>query len=134
MKFNSSALIQSILTGMGIGFPVTLAAMAAIGGFSGVILEFAVWMVASALFGLLSGLLFFSKNELPFPAALGLHFVGCFAVAVKACSVAGYSDSLMELIGSILPAFVIIYVLIYAVCFAVMKHHEKQINEALNNE
>lgn len=134
MKINSSVLIQSVLTGMGIGFPVTLVCMSAIGGFSGVILEFAVWMVASALFGLLSGFLFFSKNDLPFPAALGLHFVGCFAVSVKACSVAGYSDSLTELITSILPVFVIIYVIIYAVCFTVMKHHEKQINAALNKE
>lgn len=134
MKFNSSVLIQSILTGMGIGFPVTLLAMASIGGFNGVILEFAVWMVASALFGLLSGFLFFSKNELPFPAALGLHLAGCFAVTVIACAFLGYSNDLMELMASILPGFITIYAVIYGICFAIMKHNEKKINEALNQQ
>ncbi|MBQ8236925.1 MAG: DUF3021 domain-containing protein [Oscillospiraceae bacterium] len=133
MKINSSALIQSALTGMGIGFPVTLVCMASIGGFNGVIQEFAVWMVASALFGILSGVLFYSKHDLAFPAALGLHLVGCFAVTVIACAIIGYGNDLLELIISILPGFLTIYAVIYGVCFAIMKHHEKQINEALRN-
>ena len=134
MKINSSALIQSVLTAMGIGFPVTLVCMTVIGGFNGVILEFLVWMIASALFGALTAVLLHSQNELPFPAALGLHCIGCFAVTLAACAIIGYSDSLMALICGILPVFVVIYVIIYGICFAIMKHHEKQINEALNQE
>lgn len=134
MKINSSVLIQSVLTGMGIGFPVTLVCMIAIGGFNSVILEFGVWMVASALFGVLSGILFYSKNDLSFPAALGLHLLGCFAVTVAACAILGYGSSLPELIRSILPAFLVIYAAIYGICFAVMKHNEKKINEALNQQ
>lgn len=134
MKFNSSALIQSVLTGMGIGFPVTLAAMTAMGGFNGVVREFGVWMIASALFGVLSAILFHCENSLPFPAALGLHLVGCFAVTVAACAILGYGSSLPELIRSILPGFLVIYAVIYAVCFAIMKHNEKKINNALNQQ
>lgn len=132
MKFNSSMLIQSALTGMGIGFPVTLLCMAAIGGFNGVILEFLVWMVASALFGILSGILFYSKNDLSLPAAMALHCGGCFLVAICAAAVNGYSDDLMDLITAIAPVFLVIYAAVYAVCFAIMKHHEKQINKALD--
>lgn len=134
MKINSSTLIQSALTGMGFGFPVTLICMTAIGGFSSIIFEFLVWMIASALFGVITAVLLYSNNELPFPAALALHCFGCFAVTVTACAILGYSRDLLELIVSILPVFVVIYVLVYALCFAIMKHHEKQINEALNKE
>ena len=134
MKFNSTALIQSVLTGMGIGFPVTLAAMTAIAGFNSVILEFAVWMAASALFGVLSSVLFHNDNPMPFPAALGLHLVGCFTVTVAACAFLGYSNDPMQLMVSILPAFVAIYVIIYGICLAIMKHNEKKINQALNKD
>lgn len=132
MKIKSSAIIQSALTGMGFGFPVTLLCMTAIGGYNAVIAEFLVWLVASALFGILSDVLFHSKNDLPLPAAMALHCVGCFLVAVSAAAIIGYSENLLDLICGILPVFVIVYVIIYAVCILIMKHHEKQINEALN--
>ena len=134
MKLNSSTLIQSALCGMGFGFPVTLLCMTLIGGYNGVIREFLVWMVASALFGILSAVLLRDDSSLPFPAALALHCAGCFTVSVSAAAIIGYGDSLVSLIGAILPVFVIVYVIIYAVCFAIMKHHEKQINAALNQE
>jgi len=132
MKLNSSVLIQSVLTGMGVGFPVTLLCMTLIGGFNGVILEFLVWMIASALFGILSAVLLYSQNDLPFPAALGLHCVGCFAVTVAACAVIGYGESLPELVLGILPVFVVIYAVVYLICFVIMKHNERKINQALN--
>lgn len=134
MKINSSLLIQAALSGMGFGFPVTLLCMTLIGGYNGVIREFLVWMAASALFGILSALLFRDDIDLPFPAALALHCAGCFIVSVSAAAIIGYADSLVTLITAILPVFVIVYALIYAVCFAIMKHHEKQINNALNKE
>lgn len=134
MKLNASHIIQSVLSGIGIGFPVTLLCMTAIGGWNGVILEFVVWMAASALFGLLSGVLFFSKHDLPLPAAMGLHCLGCFAVAVGAAAIIGYAENILDLIAAIAPVFVIVYAVIYAVCFAFMKYQEKQINAALNQE
>lgn len=133
MKINSSLMIQSVLSGLGIGFPVTLLCMTAIGGWNSVISELVVWMAASALFGILSGILFYSKNDLSLPIAMGLHCLGCFIVAVAAAAVNGYSDNLSELICSIAPVFVVVYVVIYCICIAIMKHEEKQINDALNN-
>ena len=57
-----TSVIQSMITGMGVGFPVTLTCMAAIGGFNPVIREFLTWAVASALCGLVSYLLFRSRR------------------------------------------------------------------------
>lgn len=134
MKINSAHIIQSVLSGLGIGFPVTLVCMTAIGGFNDVTREFLVWMVASALFGLLSGILLHSSIDLPLPASMGLHCLGCFCVTVAAATIIGYADSFGALITSILPAFIVVYVMIYAVCYAIMKHQEKKINEALNRQ
>lgn len=134
MKINSSVLIQSVLTGMGIGFPVTLVCMIAIGGMNSVIREFLVWMIASAIYGLLTAIMFFRNSDLPFPISLGLHCIECLAVTAGACSLLGYGTSVMELVIGILPVFVVIYAVVYGVCFAVMKHHERKINEALNQQ
>lgn len=134
MKINFSHIVQSVLSGLGIGFPVTLICMTVIGGWSGIVCEFAVWMTASALFGLLTGVVFHSRFDLPLPAAMALHCVGCFAVAVGAAAVIGYADDLVGLMGAIAPVFVIVYVVIYALCIGFMKYQEKQINRSLDEK
>ena len=123
-----------VIIGMGFGFPVTLACMTLIGGYNGVIREFLVWMVASGLFGLISGVAFTRLNELPLPAAMALHCLGCLIVAVTAAWVCGYSDNFLSLLLGVLPVFVVVYVLIYVLCFFSMKHDEKRINAALEKE
>ena len=46
--------VLNAIIGMGFGFPITLLGMALIGGYNAVVQEFLVWMVASALYGVLS--------------------------------------------------------------------------------
>lgn len=134
MKRNYNSLFDYALTGMGFSFPITLLCMLLIGGFNGVVAEFLTWMVASALFGIISGVLNSEKCELKLPAAMALHCLLCLAVATGAGAVCGYADSFVELLKGILPVFVIVYVLVYAVCILLMKREEKKINEALKDK
>ena len=134
MKINSSVIIQSALTGMGIGFIATTASVIAITGFTGVAMELLVWLTASALFGIISALVFYTPNNLTLPAAMVIHFAGCMIVATAAVVLCGYFDSVKDIIVSFLPVFLVIYVFIYLVCFLIMKHNEKLINQALDKE
>lgn len=127
-------LIPYAITGMGIGFPVTLICMMTIGGFNAVVAEFLTWLVASALFGILSGVIFDKNSDLILPAAIALHCLGCLAVAVTAGWICGYADSFLELLMGILPVFLIVYVLIYLFSFLSMKRYEKKINQELNQK
>lgn len=126
--------MENALIGMGIGFPITLACMTLIGGFNAVMMEFLVWMVASALYGMISGAMFYTKNDLPLPAAMALHCLGCLIVTVAAAAICSYSDSVVALVLNVLPVFVVIYVLVYGFCIFLMKKNEKQINQALSEK
>lgn len=134
MKLNSSVIIQAALTGMGIGFIATTASVISISGLEGVGMELLVWLVASALFGIISALVFYTPNSLTLPAAMILHFIGCAIVAITAVVVCGYFGSVKDIICSFLPVFLVIYAAIYLVCLLIMKHNEKLINQALREE
>ena len=122
----------SIIVGMGFGFPATLLCMALIGGFNPMLKEFAVWMVASALYGLVSVLVFNSKKEMAMPLAMVLHCAGCLIITVAAVFVCGYAESILSFLLGVLPVFVIVYAVITGVSLLMMKIEEKRINEKLN--
>ena len=122
--------ILSGIVGMGFGFPSTLLCMTLIGGFNPVIKELLVWMVASALYGLLSVAMFSKKLEMPMPVSFGLHFAGIVAITLGAALICGYVTSFVDVLPVLIP-MVVIYVLVCILCFLLMKKDEKQINEAL---
>lgn len=126
-------LIERAIIGMGYGFPITLLCMTLIGGWNGVIRELLVWMIASALYGILSGAMFSGKLEWPLPALLGVHCLGCLAVTVAAALINGYASDAASLLPILLP-FAVIYAAVYGVCVWLMKRSEKQINEALKDK
>ena len=125
--------MQNAIVGMGFGFPITLLCMTLFGGFNDVIAEFLVWMVASALYGILSGVMFYRKDELPLPAALGLHCLGCLLITMGAAVFCGYVTGVADLLPVLIP-FVGIYLLVYLLCICMMKKNEKQINQALQEK
>lgn len=125
--------LKNAIVGMGIGFPVTLVCMTLFGGWNDAIAELLVWLCASALYGILSGVIFSGKLEWPLPGLLGLHCLGCAAVTLGAATVCGYPGGIEGAVAVLVP-FAVIYVLIYAGCLCVMKHNEKKINEALNGK
>lgn len=121
------------IRGMGIGFPITLLCMTLIGGYNGVIQEFLIWMVASALFGVLSGLVFI-KGNFSLPVATLVHGSCCLIVAVTAVTLIGYGDSFVKNLLAVVPVFVVVYGMIYLSFYAQMKREEKKINEELNKQ
>ena len=62
MKKNHASWISYALTGAGIGFPVTVLCMTLIGGFNQATRELLIWLAASVLFGVTSGLFFENKS------------------------------------------------------------------------
>lgn len=127
-KYVSNALI-----GMGFGFPITLLCMTAFGGYNAVVKEFLVWMIASALYGILATVMDSSKNELPMPVSFGIHFFGCVAITLGAALLNGYITHLADLIPILVPTLAI-YVAVCGICFWMMKKSEKEVNKALENK
>ncbi len=125
--------IIAILTGIGIGIPVALICMICIGGWNAVIMEFLVWTVASALFGVLS-VVTFSNEKMNLVLATALHCLGCLSITVGACAIIGYADSFFEILFAVAPVFAIVYVAIYSVNFFTMRKNAKKANEALSKK
>jgi hypothetical protein len=133
MKKNNESLISFALSGTGIGFPITALCMLLIGGYNGATREILIWMAASALFGVVSGL-FFRKQDVNLLMATGLHFVCCLGIASTAGWLCGYAESFLSLVGSILPVFVLVYAVVYLSIFFSMKREAERINKALEAE
>ena len=125
--------LQNAIIGMGFGFPVTLVCMALFGGFHPVLRELMIWMAASALYGILSGVIFTKNEEFPLPVAVGLHCLGCIVITLGAAALCGYVTGIADILPVLIPAL-IIYALIYGICILMMKHNEKQINQVLQKK
>lgn len=125
--------IFAMLTGIGIGIPVTLVCMISIGGWNTVVKEFLVWTIASALFGVLS-VVTFSNDKMNLVLSTALHCVGCLLITVGACAIIGYANNFFEILLSIAPVFVVVYVAIYSANFFTMRKNAKKTNEALSRK
>ncbi|MEE1326923.1 MAG: DUF3021 domain-containing protein [Oscillospiraceae bacterium] len=125
--------VLNAIIGMGFGFPITLLCMSLIGGYNEVVREFFVWMVASALYGLLSTVMDSKKFDMPLPVSIGVHFFGCVAITLGAALLCGYIRSVADVLPILIPS-IIIYVVVCFVCFLLMKQNEKQINKELEEK
>ena len=125
--------VLNAIIGMGFGFPITLLCMIWVGGYHPVMKEFLVWMAASALYGLLSTVMDSKKIDLPLPASIGLHALGCIAITMGAALLCGYIKSVVDILPILIPA-IIIYAVVCLICFLLMKQNEKQINKALEEK
>lgn len=125
------SVFWNAIIGMGFGFPITVACMAMLGGFDGAARELLVWVGASALYGVFTGLAYHWKLEVPLPVSLGLHCLGCLLITVAAVLLNGYVKCVGDLVPVLVP-FVVIYAVVYGLCFWGMKREEKRINEALD--
>ena len=125
--------VANAFVGMGFGFPVTLLCMTLFGGYNAVVKELFVWMIASALYGILATVMDSSKNEMPMPLSFGIHFFGCVAITLGAALLNGYVTSLNDLIPILVPTLVI-YVAICGICFWLMKKNEKEVNKELEGK
>jgi hypothetical protein len=121
------------LSGTGIGFPVTALCMVLIGGVNQATCEILIWMAASALFGLTSGL-FFQKLNLKLITATVLHFACCLVIASGAGWLCGYADSFLKLLVGMVPVFALVYAGVYLAIVFSMKREAEQINKVLERE
>ena len=133
MKNTKFPWMSYVICGSGIGFPATVLSMILIGGFTGIARELLIWLAASILFGVLSGLCFQKLNLKPITAS-ALHFVCCLAVASGACWLCGYAENMPELLIVLVPMFTLIYVGVYLAIFFSMKREAARINQALKEE
>ena len=125
--------VLNAIVGMGFGFPITLLCMALIGGYNAVVQEFLVWMVASALYGVLSAVMDSTKFDMPLPLSIGLHFVGIVGITLGAAALCGYLTGIVSALLILVPT-VVIYVVVCFVCCLLMKKEEKTINKALEDK
>lgn len=125
--------VINAITGMGFGFPVTLLCMAMFGGYNEILRELLIWMVASALYGILSGILFDKENDLPQIAVIAIHFAGCVAITMGAALLNGYVSGIADVLPILIPA-VVIYAAICGICILLNKQTEKRINKALREK
>ena len=125
--------VLNAIIGMGFGFPITLLCMILIGGYNPVMKEFLVWMVASALYGVLSTIMNETKFDMPLPVSIGLHFFGCVVITMGAALLCGYVSSIADVLPILIPA-VIIYAVVCLICFLLMKQNEKAVNKALEKK
>lgn len=123
-------IILACITGIGIGMPVTVLCMALIGGWNDAVKEILVWLVASALFGVLS--LIFNSGKLNLILSTAIHCVGCLAVTCAACTINGYSDNFFDILLAVLPVFAVVYIVIYSTAMISAKKEAKKITESLN--
>lgn len=128
-----TSIIRAIISGIGIGIPVTLVCMALLGGFNPVVREFLIWTVASALYGLITQLVFGSER-FSVPLALGLHCAGCVIITAAAVMLCGYTQNPGHFLSAILPVFLVVYIAVSAVCFLYAKWEAKKINAALEQK
>ena len=126
-------LFTAVLSGIGIGIPVALICMVSIGGYNAVVQEFLVWTIASALFGVLSAVTL-KNDRMNLILSTILHCLGCITITISACAIIGYGDNLLDILISVAPVFVAVYVSIYLISFISMKRNAKKANEALNNK
>lgn len=125
--------ILAAITGMGIGFPITLLCMTLVGSYNPVVRELLIWMSASALYGLLSVAMDSKKFDMPLPLSIGLHFFGIVAITMGAALLCGYVSGMGSVLAILLPT-VVIYLVVCGLCYWLMKKDEKQINKALQEK
>lgn len=131
MKFKD--LFFAVLTGIGIGIPVTLICMVSIGGYNPVVQEFLVWTIASALFGVLS-VITLKNDRMNLILSTVLHCLGCLTITISACAIIGYGDNLLDILLTVAPVFAVVYASIYLISFISMKKNAKKANEALGKK
>lgn len=122
-------IISYILTGLGIGSVCSLLSLWAYNGMDETLFQFAVWLVASALFGLVS--LVYEVERFSLLVASSVHLLGCAAIALTTSWLLGYSDNPLGLIKGILPGFLIIYGILYGICYLSSRSSARKLSEKL---
>ncbi len=118
------------LTGAGIGSVVTTLFLLLAGSTGASMTELVAWLITSFLIGIYTTVMY--ADRLPLPGATAIHFALTFVTVAVSCYFCGYGDGPLNLVKTMLPQFLIIYVVLYLIIFFSSKANEKAINESLS--
>lgn len=125
-------ILEFALVGVGIGSIITTICISIMAGPLCRTKDFAVWIIVSAIIGIVTKLMYSDKINLLISTII--HLFVSFVSVLSASYICGYGNTLMELVKNILPVFLIIYFVIYAIIFVATKLNEKAVNKALNGK
>ena len=122
--------------GLAIGWVVTTSFLWIYGAYDApglaVLRNETVWLIISALYGLIS---LIYDVELPLPAAIAIHFFGCAGLTF----IGSWAAGLFEVFEPwpywfiyVLPSFLVIYLIIGGVITLVERRRAKKINDKIN--
>ena len=118
--------------GIAVGSVTSTVSIACMNGIDSTMKQVLVWQAVSALFGLASWLICADFWNLLVRTVI--HFVLCFTIAVTTGTFLGYSGSWISSARDMFPAFLLIYVVIYAVMFWVTMNKVKKMNQKLQGQ
>lgn len=124
-------VMKHVGVGLAVGSVISTTCMALMGGLNSTLVQVMAWLAASALFGVIS--LIYDIEALSVPVAIGLHAVLCCGVALGTCFLLGYGKyfGTAGLIGTMLPVFIAVYLLISLCIWLYGRHYAKTTNERL---
>ena len=89
----------------------------------------AAWLVASALFGLISKI--YDKDSMSLPVAMAIHMGGCLIITLATCWLLGYASFGGNFFLAIVPVFLLIYAVIAGFCFWADHKSAEEVNRKL---
>lgn len=132
MKEKFLDLLRGVLVSVGIGAIVSTICMLAANPDPVVqetLKNTGAWLIASALYGLLSRI--YDKESLSLPLAMAIHMGGCLVITLATCWLLGYGELGGNFFLAIVPVFVVIYIVIFSVIFWAEHKDARKMNEKL---
>ena len=132
MKKKFLDFVEHVLVAIGIGAIVSTLCMLAFNS-NPVVQETlkntGAWLIASALFGVLSKI--YDSDALPLPLTVAIHMGGCLAVTLVTCWLLGYAELGGNFFLAVVPLFFVIYVVISMLVFWADHKSAREVNEKL---
>ncbi len=123
-------VLAHIVIGLGIGSVISSLSIAWMSGVDNTLKQVLAWLLASALYGVVS--LLYDTDFWPLPVQIAVHLLLCCGITLAtAWKLHGDSLGLGLLVQSVLPGFLVVYVVISLILFAVDHRRAREINEKL---
>lgn len=130
MKNNAVIKILKLaVIGLAYGWIATTICMWCFNGSDDTIKQMTCWLICSPIFGISA--IIYDKLDL-IPATL-IHFLITITIASANSYLLGYEETFFGTVLEILPSFIIIYVIIYAIVMFIDKKNAKELTEKLQN-
>lgn len=118
------------IVGIGIGSIVSTIILTLVFGMTELIQNLIVWLIASAIFGLIS--LVYESERLTFLTATCIHAPVVFIIALVSGWILGYGEgSIVLLLERMMPRIVLTYIIVHFVLFLIRRTAVQDVNSRL---